>query len=55
MEMFDTHRQRVCFTAQTRFLDLNHLSDLEDEIAKQIAMALNPAAGSNNGSALPSL
>jgi DNA-binding winged helix-turn-helix (wHTH) protein/tetratricopeptide (TPR) repeat protein len=40
MEMFDTHLQRVCFTRK-RDLDLNHLSDLEDEIAKQIAMALN--------------
>ena len=40
MEMFDTHRQRVCFTRK-RDLDLNHLSDLEDEIAKQIATALN--------------
>jgi len=40
MEMFDTHRQRVCFTRK-RDLDLNHLSDLEDEIAKQIATALS--------------
>ncbi len=40
MEMFDTHLQRVCFTRK-RDLDLNHLSDLEDEIAKQIATALN--------------
>ena len=40
MEMFDTHLQRVCFTRK-RDLDLNHLSDLEDEIAKQIAAALN--------------
>ncbi len=40
IEMFDTHRQRVCFTRK-RDLDLNHLSDLEDEIAKQIATALN--------------
>jgi DNA-binding winged helix-turn-helix (wHTH) protein/tetratricopeptide (TPR) repeat protein len=44
MEMFDTHLQRVCFT-QKRDLDLNHLSDLEDEIAKQIAMALNRPLG----------
>jgi DNA-binding winged helix-turn-helix (wHTH) protein/tetratricopeptide (TPR) repeat protein len=40
MEMFDTHLQRVCFTRK-RDLDLNRLSDLEDEIAKQIGMALN--------------
>jgi len=40
MEMIDTHRQRVCFTRK-RDLDLNHLPDLEDEIAKQIATALN--------------
>ena len=40
MEMLDTHLQRVCFTRK-RDLDVNHLSDLEDEIAKQIAMALN--------------
>ncbi len=44
MEMFDTHLQRVCFTRK-RDLDLNHLSDLEDEIAKQIAMALNRPLG----------
>jgi DNA-binding winged helix-turn-helix (wHTH) protein/tetratricopeptide (TPR) repeat protein len=40
MEMFDTHLQRVCFTRK-RDLDLNRLSELEDEIAKQIALALN--------------
>jgi DNA-binding winged helix-turn-helix (wHTH) protein/tetratricopeptide (TPR) repeat protein len=40
MEMLDTHLQRVCFTRK-RDLDLNRLSDLEDEIAKQIATALN--------------
>jgi DNA-binding winged helix-turn-helix (wHTH) protein/tetratricopeptide (TPR) repeat protein len=40
IEMFDTHLQRVCFTRK-RDLDLNRLSELEDEIAKQIAMALN--------------
>ena len=44
MEMFDTHLQRVCFTRK-RDLDLDHLSDLEDEIAKQIAMALNRPLG----------
>jgi DNA-binding winged helix-turn-helix (wHTH) protein/tetratricopeptide (TPR) repeat protein len=44
MEMFDTHLQRVCFTWK-RGLDLSRLSDLEDEIAKQIAMALNRPLG----------
>jgi DNA-binding winged helix-turn-helix (wHTH) protein/tetratricopeptide (TPR) repeat protein len=44
MEMFDTHLQKVCFTRK-RDLDLHHLSDLEDEIAKQIAMALNRPLG----------
>ena len=44
MEMVDTHLQSVCFTRK-RDLDLNHLSDLEDEIAKQIAMALNRPLG----------
>src|ERR1700730_274422 len=40
MEMFDTHMQSACFTRK-RDLDLNRLSDLEDEISKQIAVALN--------------
>lgn len=44
MEMFDTHLQRVCFTRK-RDLDLNRLSELEDEIAKQIALALNRPPG----------
>jgi DNA-binding winged helix-turn-helix (wHTH) protein/tetratricopeptide (TPR) repeat protein len=44
MEMFDTHLQSICFTRK-RDLDLNRLSDLEDEIAKQIAMALNRPLG----------
>jgi DNA-binding winged helix-turn-helix (wHTH) protein/tetratricopeptide (TPR) repeat protein len=44
MEMFDTHLQSVCFTRK-RDLDLNRLSDLEDEIARQIAMALNRPLG----------
>ena len=44
LEMFDTHLQRVCFTRK-RDLDLDHLCDLEDEIAKQIAMALNRPLG----------
>src|SRR5580692_8934073 len=44
MQMFDTQLQRVCFTRK-RDLDLNHLCDLEDEIARQIAMALNRPLG----------
>jgi len=40
MEMFDTHMQSACFTRKCD-LDVNRLSDLEDEIAKQIAVALN--------------
>jgi DNA-binding winged helix-turn-helix (wHTH) protein/TolB-like protein len=40
MEMFDSRLQTVCF-ARKRDLDLNRLSDLEDEIARQIATALN--------------
>jgi DNA-binding winged helix-turn-helix (wHTH) protein/tetratricopeptide (TPR) repeat protein len=44
MAMFDTHLQSVCFTRK-RDLDLSRLSDLEDEIAKQIATALNRPLG----------
>ena len=40
LEMFDTHLQGACFKRQCD-LDLNGLPDLEDEIAKQIASALN--------------
>jgi DNA-binding winged helix-turn-helix (wHTH) protein/tetratricopeptide (TPR) repeat protein len=40
MEMFDTHIQSACF-ARKRDLDLDRLSEIEDEIAKQIAIALN--------------
>jgi DNA-binding winged helix-turn-helix (wHTH) protein/tetratricopeptide (TPR) repeat protein len=40
MEMFDAHLRRVCFTRR-RDLDLNRLSDLADEIAGQIALAVN--------------
>jgi hypothetical protein len=38
--MFDTHLQSPCFTRKCD-LDVNRLSYLEDEIAKQIAGALN--------------
>ena len=44
MEMFDTHMQGACFTGK-RDLDVNRQSDLEDEIAKQIAVALNRPLG----------
>jgi DNA-binding winged helix-turn-helix (wHTH) protein/tetratricopeptide (TPR) repeat protein len=40
MEMFDSRIQSACFTRK-RELDLDRLPDIEDEIAKQIAMALN--------------
>jgi DNA-binding winged helix-turn-helix (wHTH) protein/tetratricopeptide (TPR) repeat protein len=40
MEMFDAHKQNACFSRKCD-LDVNRLSDLEDEIAKQIAVALN--------------
>jgi DNA-binding winged helix-turn-helix (wHTH) protein/tetratricopeptide (TPR) repeat protein len=40
LEMFDTHWQNAGFTRKCD-LDVNRLSDLEDEIAKQIASALN--------------
>lgn len=39
VEMFDAQMQAVCFSRK-RDLDMNGLSDLEDEIAKQIAGAL---------------
>jgi DNA-binding winged helix-turn-helix (wHTH) protein/tetratricopeptide (TPR) repeat protein len=39
-EMFDTRLQSACFTKKCD-LDVNRLPDLEDEIAKQIAKALN--------------
>jgi tetratricopeptide (TPR) repeat protein len=38
--MFDSRIQSACFTSK-RDLDLDRLSDIEDEIAKRIAMALN--------------
>ena len=44
MEMFDMHMQCACFTRK-RDLDVNHLSELEDEIAKQIAVTLNRPLG----------
>jgi DNA-binding winged helix-turn-helix (wHTH) protein/tetratricopeptide (TPR) repeat protein len=44
MEMFDMHKQGACFTRK-RDLDVDHLSELEDEIAKQIAATLNRPLG----------
>jgi DNA-binding winged helix-turn-helix (wHTH) protein/tetratricopeptide (TPR) repeat protein len=44
LEMYDTHLQSACFTRK-RDLELNRLSELEDEIAKQIAVALNRPLG----------
>lgn len=40
IELFDTHMQGACFARKYDF-DVNLLSDLEDETAKQIAGALN--------------
>lgn len=40
MEMFDTHLQSTCFIRK-RELDLERLSEIEDETAKQVAAALN--------------
>jgi DNA-binding winged helix-turn-helix (wHTH) protein/tetratricopeptide (TPR) repeat protein len=40
LEMFDTHAQSACFTRK-RDIDVTSLSDLEDDIARQIAFALN--------------
>lgn len=40
LQMFDAHLQSACFTRKCD-LDLNRLFDLEDELAKQIASALN--------------
>ena len=44
LEMYDTHLQSACFSRK-RDLDLNRPSELEDEIAKQIAAALNRPLG----------
>jgi DNA-binding winged helix-turn-helix (wHTH) protein/TolB-like protein len=40
LEMLDTHTQNPCF-ARKRDLDLSRLSELEDEISRQIALSLN--------------
>jgi len=44
VEMFDMHRQSACFTRK-RDLDVDSISEIEDEIAKQIAVALNRPLG----------
>ena len=43
-EMFDTHAQTACFRRRLD-LDVHRLADIEDEMAKQIAMALNRPLG----------
>jgi DNA-binding winged helix-turn-helix (wHTH) protein len=43
LEMLDTHLQRSCFTKKCD-LDVNRLSSLEAEVAKQISRALNHPA-----------
>ena len=40
LEMFDTHLQRSCFTKKCD-LDIHRLSSLEDDVAKQVSVALN--------------
>jgi DNA-binding winged helix-turn-helix (wHTH) protein/tetratricopeptide (TPR) repeat protein len=40
VEVFDAHKQNACFSKKCD-LDVSGLSDLEDEIAKRIAVALN--------------
>ena len=44
MEVFDANKQNACFSKKCD-LDVNRLSELEDEIAKQIAVALNRPLG----------
>jgi DNA-binding winged helix-turn-helix (wHTH) protein/tetratricopeptide (TPR) repeat protein len=44
LEMFDANLQSDCFTKKCD-IDVNHLSDIEGEIAKQIADALNRPLG----------
>jgi DNA-binding winged helix-turn-helix (wHTH) protein/TolB-like protein len=40
LEMLDTHTQNPCF-ARKRDLDITRLSELEDEVSRQIALSLN--------------
>jgi len=44
VELFDNHARSACFTRK-RDLDVSRLPDLEDQIAKQIAVALNRPLG----------
>jgi len=46
MEMYDTHMHRACFTRKCD-LEIERLPDLEDEIAKQVAVSLNRPLGSS--------
>lgn len=48
MEMFDSRTQSTCFVRK-RDLDLERLSDLEDEIAKQVAGVLNRPLAAGTG------
>jgi hypothetical protein len=50
LEVFDANPQSACF-ARKYDLDMDHLSDLESEIAKQIAGALNRPLGAARGGA----
>ena len=54
LEMFDANLQSVCFTRKCD-LDMNRMSDLESEIAKQIAGALNRPLGRSDGQASPTI
>lgn len=44
LQVFDAHKQGACFRKKWD-LDLNRLSDLEDEVSRQIASALNRPLG----------
>ena len=44
VEVFDAQKESACFRRKCD-LDVNHLSDFEDEMAKQIAAALNRPLG----------
>src|SRR3954451_12052826 len=51
LEVLDANSQSACFTRKYD-LDMNHLSDLESEIAKQIAGALNRPLDTAKGGAM---
>lgn len=52
LEMFDSHLQGPCLTRKCD-LDMNRLSDLESDIAKQLAGALNRPLGPAQARQLP--